>query len=481
MLFGAPSVKVQAKEDAMNAPSQRSLRAHQSGSAVLAALAILAVILVAVGGALFEASHRFRTSNQSSRWAQAEQAAEAGAEIALLSAQNNSWVADGWPAAPGAPGAAAVQKTVTLDANVPAINTTVSVDTITMGSSNWLRIRSQGMADLPSSRSEGIDTGDITLRKLTLQVNRYTGAAVSTPQAIRMVEILAQPTFTPFQDALLLNKAINMSGGGVIDSFNSSDPTKSTSGLYDIAKRQTNGKVGINDTQGASDLKNTFVYGPIGYSGPPIANTGNVQGAITNGFSSPVLPVLAPIWSSYNLSPNIINGTTTLTGGPKSSPARYEVSSLNVAGGNVLTWAPQVAGQDSYVEIWVTGDFTTSGSGYILQQPGVHVTYYIGGNVTVSGGSFNNQSNLAANNSVNLITPLSGSQTLTVSGGGTFIGTLNAPGADITLSGSANFSGAMVGKTINISGGASLHYDEALGFNAGSAAYKVASWVEAVR
>ena len=77
----------------------RTARRHESGSTVLAALAILAVTFVAVGAALFEASQRFGTSHQSSRWSQAGQAAEAGAEIALMAAQKNSWVADGWSAA----------------------------------------------------------------------------------------------------------------------------------------------------------------------------------------------------------------------------------------------------------------------------------------------------------------------------------------------------------------------------------------------
>jgi hypothetical protein len=137
------------------------------------------------------------------------------------------------------------------------------------------------------------------------------------------------------------------------------------------------------------------------------------------------------------------------------------------------------------VEIWVTGDFTTSGSGYITQQPHVHVTYYIAGDVTVSGSAFVNQSNIAENNIVNVITPAVGTtQKVTVSGSGVFIGGLNAPAADITLSGSANYSGAVIGKTINISGGASIHFDAALSRSGGSGSggsYSVASWVEAVR
>ncbi len=32
--------------------------------------------------------------------------------------------------------------------------------------------------------------------------------------------------------------------------------------------------------------------------------------------------------------------------------------------------APSASGVESYIEVWVTGSFTTAGSGYILQQPG---------------------------------------------------------------------------------------------------------------
>ena len=227
------------------------------------------------------------------------------------------------------------------------------------------------------------------------------------------------------------------------------------------------------------------MYGDIGYSGPAIANTANVQGTISTPFSDPVTAVSAPVWTTFNATPTDIKTSMTLTGGTQSSPARYKVKSVTVPGGNVLTLAPHAAGAESYIEIWATAGLTTSGSGYILQQPGVHVTYHIEGDVTVSGSSFNNQSNIAANNIINVVNPAVGkTQKVTVSGGGTFIGAINAPGADFTLSGAANFSGAMIGKTIVISGGASLHYDEALAKFSGSgaaASYRVASWVEAVR
>jgi hypothetical protein len=244
--------------------------------------------------------------------------------------------------------------------------------------------------------------------------------------------------------------------------------------------------VGVNATSGTSDLKNTYVYGDVAYSGPAIANTNNVQGTISTPFSQPVSTVTAPIWTSFNATPTAITNTMTLAGGPKTSPAKFKVSSLNIAGGKVLTLAPSATGVESYMEIWVTGDFTTSGSGYIAQQPGVHVIYHVAGNVTISGSSFNNQTATAANCDVEMISPATGvSQKVTVSGGGAFIGVINGPGADFNISGSASFSGAMIAKTMNISGGASLHYDEALARYTGnggtSSGWTVASWMEAVR
>ena len=471
----------------MNKPSLQAVRRRQSGSAVLAALAILAVTLIAVSAALFQASHRFRTGHQSARWAQAGQAAEAGAEIALLAAQKNSWTADGWSAAPGAPGTTPVTKTISLD--LPAtgpISASVSVEKITMGASEWLRIRSKGIANMAGGARAGIDTRDVMLRKLSLRADRTTGTAVTTPQATRTVEILAEPVGrSPYVRAVLVDKKFNMSGSAKIDSFDSGDPAKSTNGLFDIAKRQSNGDVGVNDTQGASNLGGAYVYGDVAYSGPAITNTSNVQGTVSTPFSNPTTPVIAPAWTTFNALPTVINNTATLTGGTQASPTRYKVSSVTLNGNKVLTLAPHAAGQESYVEIWVTGNFTSTGNSSILLQPGVHATYHVAGDITLTGSSFNNQSNRAANNIINAITPTAGTtRQVTVTGNGTFIGAINAPGYDITHSGSGAFIGALIGRTMLISGSADFHYDEALAKFSGSGAtgaWRVASWIEAVR
>jgi len=465
-------------------------RASQSGSAVLAALGILAVTLVLVGAALSEAGSRFRTSHHSSRWSQAEHAAEAGAELALMSAQKGSWTTDGWPSDPGAVGAAAMANTFTLSTGVPAtgpVSASVAVDQVAIDGVAWLRIRSTGRADISGGALAGMDTQDVLLRKLSFRQDRTDGTSVgAAPRATRTLEILAEPLrVSPFTRMLLLNQKLTMSASGEIDSFDSSDPTKSTNKLYDLAKRQSHGDVGVNDTQGLSDLNGSVIRGDVAYSGPAITDTGGVQGTVTTPFTDPTDVVPTPAWTTFNATPTIINNTATLTGSTQASPARYKVSSVSLSVGKTLTLAPHAVGQESYVEIWVTGDFATSGTGQILQQPGVHVTYHIKGNVDVTATSFVNQSNVAANCIVHCITPPTGTpQTVNVWGSGRFIGAINAPAADFTIGGSGDFSGAMIGRTMAITSSAKLHYDEALagtpdiGF---MTTYQLRSWVEAVR
>ena len=466
------------------------IRARQSGSAVLAALGLLAVSAVIVGAALFEARNRFRTSHHSGRWTQAAHAAEAGAELALMSAQKNSWTADGWPSAPAAPGTAAVVKTFTLSSGVPAtgpINATVSADKITLAGAQWLRLRSSGQADVAGGAVAGVDAQDVMLRKLSLRRDRTAGSSVgAAPRATRTVEILAQPVFkSPYLRALLLDKKLNMSAVSSIDSFDSSDPRKSTNGQYVWSKRQSHGDIGVNDSQGLSNLRGNTIYGNLAYSGPTILNISGVTGTVTTPFSDPVTPVPKPDWTTFNPLPLVINTTSTLNGGTQTSPTRYKISSLDLSGSKVLTLAPHAAGQQSYVEIWVTGNFSTSGGSQIISQPGVHVTYHIEGNIAVTGSAFVNQSNIAANNVLNAVTqPVGTTRTVTVAGSGEFIGAINAPSYDFSINGSADFYGALIGKTMDFTSSANIHYDEALKNFTGSGSkltYHVASWVEAVR
>lgn len=456
----------------------------QAGSTLIAALIIITVTFAAVSAALFEASGRYRISHQSSRWTQAGQAAEAGCEIGLMTAQNASWLADGWSGEPDMPGSAPVTKTVSLSSGVPStgpISTTISVENIDLNGYWWLRIRATGSADLAAGRQSSLDTADNLLRKVSLLRDRFTNTALSAPQAVRSYEMIAEPR-SPFAMPILLNNNINMGGGSLIDSFDSSDSTKSTGNLYDITKRQSNGNIGINNSTN-SNLSGSYVYGDVNYTGTKPLNTTNVQGIVTSPFYKPTPTIKAPTWTSYTSTPTKITSSQTLTGGTQASPALYKVNTINLSSTDTLTLAPYATGQPSYIEIWVTGDVKNTGGSSIVIQNGVHAIIHVAGNMDVTGTAISNSTNVAANALIELITPAAGvNQNVKISGGGTMIAAINAPAADFTLVGGASLSGALVGKTLTTTGTSQIHYDEDLiNLRGAGYGYKFSSIAEAVR
>ena len=442
---------------------------------VLITLTMLATLLAL---SLNRISQSYTASMHASSWGEALNGAESGVDIAMTALNTNDWT--GWTVSGstktcsttlshGGEGNTSLRLEITVDSPASLLDTT----------GQWYRIRATGKADVPGPRRLPYDALDVHLRKVSLQRDRSTGAALTQPEVMRTVEAVARPLSLFSKRGVTLKGSINMSSGSWIDSFDSGDSTKSTGGLYDTAKRQSHGDIGVINATG-SDLKGMYVYGDIAYSGSAIKNTSKVQGTITTPFSETIPPVIAPTWTASPSTPTSINSSATLAGGPASAPMRYKVTKLNVPGGNTLTWTPHAAGQESYVEVWITGNMSTWGNGSIVQQPGVHVTYFVEGNVSVSGKTFDNQSKRAQNMALNLINPPVGTaQTVTVSGSGTFIGTMNAPAANITLSGSAKYSGAFIGNTLSMSLGAGLHYDEAFKSGwGGNVNYVLASWVE---
>jgi hypothetical protein len=201
-----------------------------------------------------------------------------------------------------------------------------------------------------------------------------------------------------------------------IDSFDSSDPLKSSTingvaGQYDPAKRQTHGDTGTTNSTG-SDFRNTYVYGTVGYSGPPIKNTTHVQGTIFTPFDVTVPPVTQPTWTGnytqYTGGGSNPPNNGVFTAGPQSNPVLIKVNGdlIVSSSGHPLriqhydsSGTPARPG--NAIVIWVTGQLKTQGSGYIAQDSNVAVTYYVGSSITVSGSSYQNQSGLAANLTIN--------------------------------------------------------------------------------
>lgn len=486
-------------------PRNRVLHPSTHGGVLVAALMTIAVISMMAAATLLRVGARHASTYQSASWNEAIVSAEAGADFALLSLDNSlkdsstSWAA--WTPND----ATTFPKTYTppMPAHAGEGNTkvfaTVVVDNSLTGSDGhkWFRVRSTGVAELPIRATSGIEAAmhdengvknhRSVLRKARFQTD-ITGGALRLPQISRTVELMAAPVGArPFVRALTVKNAITMNGGAYTDSFDSSDTASSTSGMYDLSKRLSHGSVASNADGGISALGNCYVYGDAGSKGGALPGTGNVQGTVSDKFQATIPEIAKPVWTTIAANPAIIKNPTapvTLTGGPSGAAVNYKLSELTVSNGaNPLILATHAAGEESYVNIWVTGKTSITGNGFIQQSPGVHVTIYCEDDVAISGNGIVNQTNQAANLQVLGITPVSGTQTLTVSGGAAFIGVLNAPAFAMTISGGGSFVGAAIGNNVTISGGGGFHYDEQLSTLAVGppTSYQFASWVEDIR
>ena len=384
----------------------------------------------------------------------------------------------------GGEGAARVQTWVTID-------TAGMLTSQDANGKQWYRVRSTSQTIYPSGssllRRVSNNRLDNDLRNtLALHFSRKGG---NTLGPTRTIEVVLKPLVNATSGAagLVLENAISMSGGGVIDHFNSSTTPTSTF-LTSPSTYRSNFYnemlVGMLNANG-SNIGSTYIYGQVAYStsGAAPKNTSNIQGTpkLTTPFSSAI-----PTVSDPTGTPDITYAAgsppfTTIAAGTKAHPKIVKITgNLTVPGGQSITiTAPNSGADNNYIVFWVTGDYTTSGTGFITQAAGVNSSWYIDGKITTSGSSYINGDGVAS--SVNFYGV--GNSTFTISGSGSFVGTLTAPNYSGTISGSGSFVGSLIANTLTISGGASFHYDDALSSSGGiniaqTGNYAFASWFE---
>jgi hypothetical protein len=494
---------------------------RQHGSVLVIALLTITILTAICVTSLYIASQNANAASQAASWQQALSGAESAVDQAIAALNTTTWT--NWvtltgsvpnlqpqpgstPPAANAPPTTGHYNYLSSSVSPQSGGYNVNGDIVASGEGNplvsmwttidsaglpldsngnqWYRIRATGTAAAVGPVRISNQRLDNDLRKIGLRFDRKTNNAIASPQATRTIEVVVQALAQSiWVRGITLKGNITMSGGGTVDSFNSSDPFKSTIGLYDATKRQSHGDIATTSSGTTSNLNNTYVYGSIAYSGSAIKNTTNVQGTISTPFNATIPATSDPGWTSgmWNSSVSQVNGTAIVTAGTKTAPTRYKLSQLTVSGGNTLTIAGNGGGTDGYIEIWVTGKMTTSGTGYITQDPSVHVTYWVDNDITLSGNSYLNLAGLAQNVVINGVGT---GHKITESGSAAFVGVINAPGFDATISGGGSYNGAIIANSLTISGGSGLHYDEALNTNGASTAignYAFASWFEDTR
>jgi hypothetical protein len=513
----------------------------RTASALVAVIITITILALLASSLVVNVNNRRMTVSQASAWQEALAAAEAGVHqgIAQLEqglAQNSLPLAGptpiNWSSIPNwdstsnsVPGPSAsptpTPTRVTLTHAGEGSTTSYADYTLTLNKNAtqaiprpYYCIVSTGTVGLPGGKSLSMDSADAVLRKLNLQP--------ATRTATRTIEAWLKPVYTT-QGPLKTDQPINLNNHNIfVDSFNSADPTRSVNGLPDA--RDSNGHLLTNIGQfdapnfnvplsaniatnsPFANIGNATVYGDVltnggatDANGATVTNTSNVKGQIINDYYEPIEPIYAPQWSNATVSGSV-NNSKTYTGGPLASPARYQVGTvanignIRLSGGKQVTFDFGTTSGHSdptknYIELYVTGDFTTRGSGStdgsVVIVNGVNVKIYVAGDLNFSGNGLVNYNNTAKSLEIYGISPPDGTtQTFTLAGNSDFYGTVYAPGADLKLAGgggSGEFVGSFTGKSAFLNGTTQIRYDEALAGTGRISSFKIAAWFEDVK
>ena len=232
--------------------------------------------------------------------------------------------------------------------------------------------------------------------------------------------------------------------GGFADSFDSTvgypagagnNMTILSNGTIEIMGARVNGNI-LSTASNVLLQPNTIVNGNV-VAGTSVTNKGTVNGTITQNQSAAALiaPAVADC-GAFTAGPNVSgsftygNGDLKVTGTASIGNGTYCFHSLTLNGGAVL----QVSGP---VSINLTGQ------------------------LNAGGGSFANTTHVPAN--LQIASSYAGSNGASLNGGAEAFLTVYAPRTDVTVSGNSSLFGAVLGKTLTVSGTPDVHYDSTMG------------------
>jgi Tol biopolymer transport system component len=274
-----------------------------------------------------------------------------------------------------------------------------------------------------------------------------TDAAGNVKTATTTINFTTSQLAAIFSAAVFGTNSVNMSGG-TVDSY-SGTPANYIKGQY------KDGNVGTNSLQscaiqlsGGATIFGEAWVGPQGNPVTGICKSGgssvNNIGSLTNAKN--MTPLTDPSGGTAIGALQLSSSTRTLTTG------EYRATLIGLSGGSTLNLIGPIT-------LHVDGNLTLSGGSKIIVSSGSVTIYVNGQKMDISGGSIINNSQDPTNLT---IYGTAGLQTANLSGGSNQYALVFAPNAAITLSGGGNTFGSIIGKSVILSGGSSVHYYEYL-------------------
>ncbi len=312
--------------------------------------------------------------------------------------------------------------------------------------------------------NSGETIGDITLSAESTAPDRYLITSTGFIPDVADYEVKKIVKVKVFPHALFNNgifgcDSVTISGNALVDSYDSSE------GAYSPLTAGSNADVGSNGD--LTLLENAIINGDI-FISPSGTVTGNTEEHLTGEtyYSADDVELGGlPDISSFIILPS--TGNYLLS---KDSdiilPGDYRYESITVDGQAVLTIS-------SNTRIYIHNDFIIAGQAEVVTND--NVEFYIGGNADFAGQGIVNTSEISSNLQIFGV----GDETnISFTGLNDFYGTIFAPTSSVYIAGNADFYGAVVGESVELTGNIEFHYDEDLTQSGPFLGYDIAYWQE---
>lgn len=401
-------------------------RKSETGSAILAALAVIVALMLITSYSLSFAKDKYSSVSQSSSYQESLYAAEAGIDIArtalrqALSDSSAAW--SGWTSDPSSGTGFPKTRSYTLPVYDPGTpvdisrpwGSTISVKVelpVNTGinptgtSAAAYRVTSTGTVDVSGTPQVTKDSTESRLRRVNLLKDWRTNLAVPNdpgtgaprPNVSRRVEAILKP-LSPFVGAIIADDNIEIKKGKteIIDSFNSDmgkyDPSKRALTITGTAPNAANsgygGTMAANAKKGdVIRIENATVYGDLYKNTGGTVNlksTATLTGIVHDGFYMKLdqapTPRGNPIWTASGYTTTSAkpgSKATNITASSSSTaPARFLFTTLHLHDKDILTIKAPAGASESWAEIWCSDSLRLHKGGIVIVEKGVHVKFF---------------------------------------------------------------------------------------------------------
>jgi hypothetical protein len=344
--------------------------------------------------------------------------------------------------------------------NSPWIATTtanITIATLTVTANNASRLYGYANPVFTASYSgfknrETLATSGVTgTPSLTTSATQFSAAgtyainaALGTLTASNYTFTFVNGTLTVYVSGMVgVDSLFIGSNKAVADSFDSSGGYPATVGSNVLLL--SNGAIDVNGAKVSGSV--TSAHGSV-QLGPGSEVSGNVTAGTTITNQGTVGGTLAANQPSALIVANAVSDCGAFTSNPNITGGRFTYSNgdLSVSGNNTINLAN---GTYCFHSMTLTGNATVQVSGPVM----INLT----GALSASGGSLVNTTSVPSN--LQIASSYTGNNGVAITGNTNAYLTIYAPGTNVTVTGGSPVFGALLGKTLTISGNSQVHYD----------------------